>query len=259
MIAVFAALDVELAALRRHSRRPVRRVEVAGAPGAARAWRGAGMLLVRTGMGSERARQAASAVLAAGPVTAVLSIGFAGALRGSLEPGEVLLCERVLPWTGGPRDAGALLAPPLAADPVLLGLAEEAAQLAGVSYRRGQALTFPEQVSRPRDKARLGRLCGADVVEMESAWIGQEALARGIPFLAIRAIADPLREGLPALPPRAAAATWAALAWLAAHPWQAPGTLRLAGHVWRARRSLALVTGALLRRLTAAPAPVVAP
>ncbi|MBI3954057.1 MAG: hypothetical protein HY330_06050 [Chloroflexi bacterium] len=256
MIAVFAALDRELASLRQ---RHLRRVRGAGAPSELRAWAGPGVILVRTGMGRARAQEAAAAVLSDYPVAAALSIGLAGALRGSLEPGEVLLCELVTAWTG-PAEAGdAPLGPPVPADPGLLGLAEEAARRSGVSYRRGRVLTFPEVVWRPEAKARLGRLCGADAVEMESAWVGQAARERGVPFLVVRAIADPLRDQLPPMPLPAAASTWTALAWLAAHPWHTPGAVRTAGYVWRAQRNLALVAGALLRRLSAGPLPAVAP
>lgn len=218
-------------------------------------------------MGRARAQEAADAVLRDYPVASALSIGFAGALSPSLEAGDVLLCERVLPWLGPaelsgsflPQDASAALGEAVVADAGLLGLAEEVARALRISYRRGQALTFPKVVAHPEAKARLGRLSGAHAVEMESAWIGAAARAKGVPFLALRVITDPLDETVPPIPLAAAASPWRALAWLSVHPWHMPGAMRLAGHVWRAQRNLATVTGALLQRLSAASQAKVTP
>ena len=262
MIAVFAALDGELASLRRQSPRQFAELRRLGA---ATIREGAGVLLVRTGMGRARAQEAADAVLRDYPVASVLSIGFAGALSPSLEAGDVLLCERVLPWLGPPdgsflpQDARTTIGEAVATDAGLLGLAEEVARAVRINYRRGQALTFPKVVAQPETKARLGRLSGAHAVEMESAWIGAAARAKGVPFLALRVITDPLSETVPPLPLAAVSSSWRALAWLSPRPWHVPGTLRLAGHVWRAQRNLATVTGALLRRLRAASQAEVAP
>jgi hypothetical protein len=52
-------------------------------------------------------------------------------------------------------------------------------------------------VSTPEAKRSLGKAFHADIVEMESYWIARMASAGQIPFMAVRAVSDLLRDSLP--------------------------------------------------------------
>jgi hypothetical protein len=53
-----------------------------------------------------------------------------------------------------------------------------------------------QAASTPEAKSALSKAFQADVVDMESYWIGRIASAREVPFLAVRAISDTLRDSL---------------------------------------------------------------
>jgi hypothetical protein len=52
----------------------------------------------------------------------------------------------------------------------------------------------------PEEKAALRASGAPDIVEMESFWIGQTAAARGLPYLAIRAVSDDASNRLVEIP-----------------------------------------------------------
>jgi adenosylhomocysteine nucleosidase len=84
------------------------------------------------------------------------------------------------------------------------------------------------------DKAALRCASGAAAVDMESHAVAQEAVAAGLPFLVIRAIADPAGRALPAaalagLSPDGSARPWAVLLSLLGRPDQLVGLVRLIG------------------------------
>jgi len=220
MIAVFVAMDPEMGAL---ERRLVAREH--GSAGGHRVVRGrcggAEVLLCRTGIG-ERARAVTAAVLDATRPDAVLSTGIAGALEPALLAGDLVICETVLSGRG-PRDQ------PVRSDGGLLEAAAAAA--AGLRVRRGHALTADAIVGDPAAKAELRLATGADVVEMESYWVGLTAQERGLPFLAARAVLDAAADVLPDLPgfvaPDGTRRTLALLPYLVAHPQRLPLLLRL--------------------------------
>jgi len=58
-------------------------------------------------------------------------------------------------------------------------------------------LESPHFVPGPPEKRELGAATGAIAVDMESAAIAAVAAAHGLPFLAVRTIADPLSMRLP--------------------------------------------------------------
>jgi len=115
-------------------------------------------------------------------VTAIISIGIAGALAPDLGVGDVVIAERVVTannafetdakWTA--RLAGAL---PNARIGALLG--------------RG-AIAESAEI-----KAMLRESTGADAVDMESHLAARAAIERGVPFAALRVISDAADHSLP--------------------------------------------------------------
>ena len=128
------------------------------------------------GADAVRAAALASGLIDRG-VGGLVSFGLAGGLDPALAPGTLLLPEvvllpdgRALPVDGAwRRRAAALL--PQAGSAALVGSDRAVASVAG--------------------KAALRASSGAGAVDMESHAVAAAAVAAGLPFLVIRAIADP--------------------------------------------------------------------
>lgn len=158
-------------------------------------YRGKDIVLVRTGLGKGRAEAAAGFVLEHYPVSAMVSLGFAGALTGRSKVGDIVLCSRLHcgnGWPGGGGDSGT----PFASHAGLFSLALrclEGAARAGV----GSSVTVAEPVSMPAAKLALGKAFGADVADMEGYWLARAAAEKQVPFLAVRAVSDAVQDELP--------------------------------------------------------------
>jgi adenosylhomocysteine nucleosidase len=120
-------------------------------------------VVVCAGMGTTRAALAAEAAMDAMPISMLISAGVAGACDAQLRVGDVVRASTVVGGVSGERfesgDAGVVLV--------------SAASVADVE-----------------GKARLLKMYGADVVDMEASAVARAASARGIRFRAIKAISD---------------------------------------------------------------------
>lgn len=199
MMTVVAALDSELAGIRRH-------MEIADAftIGEVRIEQGRlggqDCLLVQSGMGRQRAEQALRYVLEQYQPVAVLSLGFCGALVATLRVGDLVVCSPVgalLTMPSGPHVApspvgwlhcdGALVQQALA-----MPLPPGSGQLVG-----GSCLTVPSAAGPRGVKQWLSESFSSVAVDMESFWIGRLVQAAGVPFLVVRSVSDTLAESLP--------------------------------------------------------------
>jgi purine-nucleoside phosphorylase len=81
----------------------------------------------------------------------------------------------------------------------LLEHTRTAAQHAGVPVAEGALLTSAQVLFTPEEKAQRGQETGAIAVEMESGVHAAFAIARGLPFLAIRVILDGMQMRIPAI------------------------------------------------------------
>lgn len=128
--------------------------------------------LVCGGIGAEGARRATEAVIREVSPTRVVSVGFAGALDGSLHVGHVLEPHTVINSADGVRtEVGS-------GDGVLVTSATVA--------DKGQ-------------KTWLRKAYGANAVDMEAGAVAQGAQARGVEFGALKAISDAADFNLPAM------------------------------------------------------------
>lgn len=168
--------------------------------------------------------------------TAVLSFGIAGGLAPDVTTGQVMVASAL--WEAGvarPVDAG------------------WAALLRSRFDARGGVLAASDALlASAAAKAALHRASGALAVDMESGAAWRFAQARGLPFAALRAVADGPEDVLPeaasvGLNPDGSPAPWRVLAALLRHPQDLPALLRLA------RASAA--AHAALRRALASTAP----
>lgn len=194
-------------------------------------------VVMRAGLGRHRAEAAARFLTSSYPLSALVCLGFGGGLTPALKAGDLVLCDQVyaLNYKGG-------LEGPLASDEELVNAAVAALWQQGIAFHLGDALTVPGIVGRPRQKKEMGRRYGAAVVEMESYGVAQVARAAGVPFLAVRAISDEVKDLLPDVQRFADAAgrvqARKAMRYLVGHPEHAAALLRLGVSSRRAAASL---------------------
>ena len=170
------------------------------------------------GASSQRARTEAQRLIGSG-AEALLSFGVAGGLDPSLKPGTLVLAETVLAGdetyasTADWHDAVMAEAGPLAL-------------VSGAMVGSDMALTSAA------DKIALCEESGALAVDMESHAVAAVAAERGLPFLALRAIADPAQRSLPraalgAIGPDGRSRLGPVLLGLGRRPWELPALLAL--------------------------------
>lgn len=130
------------------------------------------------GMGSEAARQAAAGLRDRG-VSALMSFGVAGALDETLRPGHLVLPERIR----------AIYSYPVSLEwraRILHHLPKHLKVVGGTLATSYQVLTSEAE------KREFSAKNGACAVDMESGAIAEIAADAGIPFVAVRAITDPI-------------------------------------------------------------------
>ena len=115
------------------------------------------------GMGSARAAIGVEAAMAAMPLTALLSVGLAGACDPAMRVGEVVRFGTVIDGRSGERFEGS---------------------------QREPVLVTTESIAGVGEKARLRASLYADAVDMEAAAVARLARQHGLEFRAIKAISD---------------------------------------------------------------------
>jgi adenosylhomocysteine nucleosidase len=166
----------------------------------------------------------------AAEVAGLVSFGLAGALAPDLKPGDLLLPEEVIA-----ADHSCL-----ATDPAWR---QRLMRLAGAGGRPDRLLGSDALVETPAAKAALHRSSRAIAVDMESHAVGLTARGAGLPFVVIRAVADPANQALPAAARGALDAEGrvrapAMAAALLRHPGDLPALLRLASQSGAGLRTL---------------------
>ena len=115
------------------------------------------------GMGAERVALAVEAAMEAMPVTALISVGLAGACDPALKVGEIVRAGVVIDSSTGE-------------------------QISESQYK--QVLVSANGIASVSEKARLHAEFSADAVDMEAAAVGRLAQQKGLEFHAIKAISD---------------------------------------------------------------------
>lgn len=146
-----------------------------------------GVLLVPVGLRASALPRLEPALTALEP-RAVLIAGLAGGLAPDLRPGDLIVASPVLQV-----DRGVALVP----DQALQDRAIKALEAGRLPFRVGPLVTVPEPVPTPEAKARLWQETGALAADMESALLLDWASRRGLPAVAVRAVADGPRDPLP--------------------------------------------------------------
>jgi len=188
------------------------------------------------GASGARAEACAQRLLSRG-ATALISVGIAGGLDPQCRSGALVLASEVVDPAGVRVPTDGEWCRRLS--DALRALQVRVAPLAGTD----------NMASSPHQKADLYRKTGAAAVDMESHGVARAAIRQAVPFVVLRAVADPADRGLPAsvtagLGPDGAVRPFATAAALAAHPQELPGLLSVAGStvaallsLWRAIRA----------------------
>ena len=143
-----------------------------------------GAALLQTGIGPEQVRSISGDIRMCRPA-GLISIGTAGGLTRKLLPGRLLLPKHVVTENGQ-------------VFPVTSPWHTRVCQRLGEhDIETGTIVSVARPVRRPHDKQRLQSSTGAVAVDMESAELAHIALQHSIPFLVVRAVADPLDQPLP--------------------------------------------------------------
>ena len=194
------------------------------------------------GADAQRAYDGASRLVRDG-ARALLSIGIAGGLDAALRPGDVVLPDIVIDSEDAQHRA--------AAD-------WHAAVVQEVSKPAiGTLISVTDPACSVAEKAALRAKSGAIAVDMESGAVAAAAAAAGVPFLALRIIADPADRAIPptalhGISPDGNRRSLAVLANLLIRPGDLPALLRLARDSNTALRQLRRVA-ALGRALFVPP------
>ena len=191
-------------------------------------------LLKVSGLGAKRAHAAAESLLAKG-ATALLSWGSAGGLAASLLPGNLILPKTVIS-----SDQSVF--------PVDADWHESLCRLLRgyEDFHTGPLAESPTVLTSPAEKRAFSEQYDAMAVDMESASVAQMASDARVPFIVVRAIADPLEmtlplSGLEAIDRHGRLQPLKLLHGLIRNPAELFLLIRLARHFRDARRTLATV------------------
>ncbi len=168
---------------------------------------------------------------------ALLSFGMAGGLRADLKPGALVIASMVIGHEGQAFETSK---PWL--ERVSHSLGEDAATVLFAGSDK--------VVATPAAKQTLAEKWNAAVVDMESHAVAAAAEDAGVPFMAIRAVADPVDRAIPdwvlgKISDGGRPRTGAILAGLALRPWSLAALIGLKGDSDRALASLRRVAGRL--------------
>lgn len=173
---------------------------------------------------------------------AILSVGVSGGLDPALAPGDLIIGEEVIGDDGVRYES----------ERFLIGAMREA--MAAIGAKTGALFGADEVVASASRKRALFQNHEAVAVDMESHGAARAALGEGVPFAAIRAIADPADRALPpsalnAVAPDGSTRVLATLAAAARDPKQFPQLLKLGADSGAALKTLRRDLGPLFSRL----------
>ena len=144
------------------------------------------VLLTYSGAGAENAKKAAELLVSKG-ATQLMSWGCAAALSPDLKMGDLVLADSLISQNGDE----------ISVHPIWHQHARNVLGSEITAYK-GALIASDGIISTAQAKADLHTKTGAIALDMESGAIAKVAQHYAIPFLAIRAIADPASMDLPA-------------------------------------------------------------
>ncbi|MGR8981429.1 MAG: phosphorylase family protein [Gammaproteobacteria bacterium] len=194
------------------------------------------ILATCSGAGASNAEASAQLLKSKG-ADRLISWGCAAGLSASVKPGDLILADRLID-----ADGNDIVVESDWYHHCFHALKE---QTNGQSFvvKNGSLADSKDLVASSRDKKHLNAITGAVAIDMESAAIAKVAGLNKLGFLAIRAIADPATMDLPnavgySLNSQGDIILKKLLLFLALHPAELPGLIRLGSHFGKAKRTL---------------------
>ena len=173
------------------------------------------------GAGQPAATRAFAEIERDGPVSAVVSVGWVGALSAESLPGKAYRVAGVIDARTGERFEAA--ADPAGSPP-------------------GPWLVTSPQVADAAEKCRLAETYGAGLVDMEAAAIARLATMRGIPFRCIKGVSDGHADRLPDfnrfLTPEGQFRLGRFIIFAILRPWYWPGLIRMSENSSKASQAI---------------------
>ena len=155
---------------------------------------GTGVLISTVGIGARETERVVSELTREHGVTEILALGYAGAASPDLRAGDLVLgtdtCLVEDSSLGEPRSTAVL-------DAALIAKAESALSRSGIRYHVGKIGTVSRVATEPEVKEGLGKRLGVKALDMETHHMAETVSRYGLPFLAVRAILDPVEMRLP--------------------------------------------------------------
>lgn len=128
-------------------------------------------IAIAGGMGAEAAARACELALAEGPLDALVSYGWAGALSCGLKPRSACVIYDVVDSRTGERFV--------------------------TDYPAGQRLVTLDHVARHNEKREIAQQYQAPLVDMEAAAVARVAAARNLAFYCFKGVSDGYTDKLP--------------------------------------------------------------
>ena len=154
-------------------------------------------LLVTTGMGKKKTILATEYVLNNYPVSLIISTGFAGGLNNKTTRGDIVVHSDLINENRTGEES--VTDTSLYSDSSLVSVAKRLLINGKYPYLIGKGITVNHAQTTHESKYKLGVSYLADVVDMESYWIGQTANEKRVPFIVIRTVLDALNDDLSVL------------------------------------------------------------
>ncbi|MHB8301220.1 MAG: phosphorylase family protein [Acidobacteriaceae bacterium] len=182
-------------------------------------------IAVSAGMGAERVTRALEIASGRGPLSEIVSAGYAGALRPSIAACTLFWPAEVVDARTGDRF---------------------------VCQQGSGTLVSTDHVVDHEEKLLLAGRWNADLVDMEAATVARLARERGLPFRTLRVVSDEAEEVLPDfnrfMDARGGFRGAAFAAYLLARPWLIPAAMRMGRRATQAAHGMAKELRLLLRQ-----------
>jgi len=145
------------------------------------------LVLVESGIGYGRAKNACIHMIERFSPLAIVSLGLAGSVDKSTKIGDILLATHLL-WV---KDMGTLKAEKsYTLDEKLIDITLNILDKLDLEFKTGKVLTVPYFIFKMEERDRICREVGVKAVEMEGAAIAGEAIKHRIPLMVLRLISD---------------------------------------------------------------------
>ncbi|MBI4124402.1 MAG: hypothetical protein HY466_00530 [Deltaproteobacteria bacterium] len=144
--------------------------------------------LLTAGIGAEKVQKSLNRVLSFYRPSFLLLVGYCGGASPVAGNGTLVLAERVVEAATENR---------WLTDKKMLASAEKICEAGKISHQTGGLAAVNRVICHPHEKADIGATHCAIALDMESAAVARFAGEHEIPFLAVKAVLDPVEERLP--------------------------------------------------------------